>query len=269
MPAAQAGQNLLPQGRADEGRDDLLVGALLAAQLLDLVAQVLLGLADGNLVDALDVLLGAAPAAGLVAVALWWGGRRGECKHGFFVWKANITEEWKGTRRGGGSMSRANQTNPKPKPTFARFFRHSLQALGVTMPIPRFRLDPPPLPADTVTAVVLLLPGAEPSPLVTEPEAAGVGDGKPRLPAGVSASIPRRAGRCLIPTIPTISMIPTPVPFPFPVPVPIPGAAAVLRRQASSEELRACEERMLSASRGHGWEVGEQAKLGRRWERTD
>lgn len=55
-----------------------------------------------------------------------------------------------------------------------------------------------------------------------------------------------------VPDLHDPSTTPVPIPVPIPMPItPIPGAAAVLRRQASSE-LRACEKRVPSASRGHG-----------------
>ncbi len=54
------------------------------------------------------------------------------------------------------------------------------------MPIPLFRFDP--LEADKVEREASV-PGTELFPLVTEPEAAGSGDGMLWLPAGVPSSI--------------------------------------------------------------------------------
>lgn len=71
LATAQSAQDLLPLRVVREGADDRFVRGLLAAQLLDLVPEVLLGLSHRNLIVALDVLLGAAPATRLLAIALW------------------------------------------------------------------------------------------------------------------------------------------------------------------------------------------------------
>lgn len=70
LAAAQAVEHLLPEIGAYKGGKNLVIRPLTLAELLYLGAQVLLGLADGKLVDALDVLLRGAPTAGSSAVTL-------------------------------------------------------------------------------------------------------------------------------------------------------------------------------------------------------
>lgn len=70
LAAAKTGQDLLPLIIADEGGHDGFVGALLTAKLVELGSEGFFGLAHGGFIDALDVLLGFAPSAWHLAIAL-------------------------------------------------------------------------------------------------------------------------------------------------------------------------------------------------------
>jgi hypothetical protein len=66
----QAAQDLFVETGDDQGGEDAIAGALLATQLFDLGAQAILGLADGNIINTLDILLRLAPGARRVSITL-------------------------------------------------------------------------------------------------------------------------------------------------------------------------------------------------------
>lgn len=62
--------NLLPAVGAGERREDRLIGALLAAQLIEFGSQVFLGLAHRGFVDTIDVSLSLASRTRQLTIAL-------------------------------------------------------------------------------------------------------------------------------------------------------------------------------------------------------
>jgi hypothetical protein len=70
LAAPETGENLFPKVRADKASNNLLIVTLLAPELLDLVPQILFRLADGDLIDTLNVLLTLASSARFTSVTL-------------------------------------------------------------------------------------------------------------------------------------------------------------------------------------------------------
>lgn len=151
-----------------EGVENGIVGAQLAAQEFDLGAKILFGLADGDFVDTLDVLLGLAASAGHLAIALGKHAR-GEISGGLFV-----------------SMDKGRTDRQTDGRTFARFLRHSVQALGVTTPRPRRRFEG--------AAAGRAADGALGVPTVVEEEESAAWPCAPAVEAGVSVEGLRGGG---------------------------------------------------------------------------
>jgi hypothetical protein len=123
MPVAQTRQHLFPNRWTDKSSKNLLVIALLAPELFNLVTEVLFRLTNRYFVYTFDVLLRFASAAGFVSVTL-----RGRTTVSF----ASCCQH----RKGGGVYTRGART-------FARFLRHSVHAFGVTTPRPLFLFKAP------------------------------------------------------------------------------------------------------------------------------
>lgn len=171
MIVSEAYQHLIHEVGPNQGGEDVVAIALVTPQLVNLPAKILFRLADGDLVNTFDIL-SLAPATRFLTVALNRRSRtnpskrvkvaRGERGVGM---KLGRGEEGSG----GGDRERLGQAATVRIPidpvhgtwytvvirrgpfssypsfllTFARFLRHSVQALGVTTPRPLLRFDMP------------------------------------------------------------------------------------------------------------------------------
>ena len=142
-------QNLAPKLGAGEGLYYGVALALLLTKGLDLSTQALLGLADRHFVYTLDVFLRFTSATGPLAIALqeekgsqWVSG---ECHFGHHtrrnVWVGRTIRRSRHRQLDGLGKKGMVSIGFRLRRTLARFFLHSVQALGVTTPKPLRRLD--------------------------------------------------------------------------------------------------------------------------------